>query len=111
VAPAPLYNSFCDVFKFVTKLVDVCRDLNGRIKHIAVRDDEAFVDGESVRSEDEDSSSNSSQEMENMSTVSSFRSLLSQSSMSSSANHASNSSLNVTSSSCDSDTDSSSNVL
>ena len=31
MAPAPLYNSFMDVFRFVQSLVDVCTGLNGRI--------------------------------------------------------------------------------
>ena len=31
VAPAPLYNSFMDVFRFVQSLVDVCTRLNERI--------------------------------------------------------------------------------
>ena len=101
VAPAPLYNSFCDVFKFVTMLVDICRDLNGRIFNTGT--ELAFVGGEEVggglRSEDEDTTSNSSHELENMSTRSSRLS------QSSSANHASNSSLSVASSSSDSETD------
>lgn len=115
VAPAPLYNSFCDVFKFVTLLVHVCRDLNGKIfSGNEMGGEEAFVDGEGclpTSSEDEDSAmTTSSHDLHHIIVVgrSDSSSSASNSSMATSDTHASNSSLSVASStsSSDSDTDS-----
>lgn len=39
VAPAPLYNSYTDVFNFVVALRDVCSELDGKFESEDVEDD------------------------------------------------------------------------
>ena len=48
VAPAPLYNTFTDVFNFVKKLVQICTDLSRTGNLICEGSEEVVIDGEKI---------------------------------------------------------------
>lgn len=133
VAPAPLYNSFCDVHKFVSCLMDVCKDLSGKfgsgigtpavirslrsssstgthgLNNGSIISESSLMNGCNDDDEDDDDnhSMNDGQEMMSHANCQPSSPCISSSSMPSSpVTHASNDSSSLTSATDDSETDS-----